>query len=210
MPVSGSATKDRDLRLYSGDGTPFYIALFQVDIAELPLMEPRPPTNYQLDASKVSNNVISYINPEDQLIPFQPLPFSITLAHMSDHLEMLDSFSNPRRKGTWTVGGDTWTPVATGAFGTRLDVDGNAVNAFAPKDQTKLDHCVNMYAKYSVPGDAVAGTALVVEWKGVAINSVSLQENAAGLSTFIMEGEIYGAINPNLSDFPAGTESIPS
>lgn len=211
MPVSGSGTKNLSFRVYDGTaGTPFYVNFFQLDITTLPLVEPRPPTNYQLDGGKVSANIIPYVTPEDQLVPFQPIPFSAKLFVMSDYLELLDAFSNSRRISPWVIGGDTWTAVTTANLGTRLDVNGNAVAAFAPTDQPTLDGLVNLVANVAVPGDAVAGTALFIEWRGcaVTVNNIVIEGN--GLLSFTMDGQIYGSINPKLTAWPAGTESTPS
>ena len=207
MPVSGSGVKDRFFRVYSGDTPAFYVEAIQMVQPTLPLIEPRAPSDLQLDGGRATANMISYIS--DEAVPFQPIEVSFQVYHTSELLDFVNAFGNWRKLPTWTVGGDTWTGVAIAAMGTRTNSDGVAIAAVPPKDIIQQSNMVNLVVGYQVPADAPTGTAFYAELRGVVITDV--QDVPEGnLMSFQITGQCYGAIDTTLTDWPAGTESIPS
>lgn len=208
MTISLTQTIDRYCRIYSGNSpTPFFVTLFQIDQPDIPMMEPRSDYTIQPDMGRVTDKAGSYLN--SQLTPFEPIPFSIMLTSTPEYRELLTSLGNIRRKPTWTVGGDTWQPVAKTALGTRIDGRGNAQACVAPPDWVQLQYMVNFVWTEQSPPDAIGGESIYGECRGLVINTCQASANGE-LISYNIEGYFCGSINSNLSAWPTGTESFPS
>jgi len=207
MPVSNSGVKDRFFRVYDGGSPRKYVQYFQMEQPTLPTMAPRPTTAIQLDGGRMTEYAVTYIDNEQ--IPFEPIEVTFRVMHMSQSLQLVDALGNPWAKTTWTIGAHTWVGLGTSSLGVRYNSDGLAIPALYPKDVQQQTRMVSVCWGYNVPVDAPAGTPFVCEAKGVVVTNV--QDVPEGqLMYFDVTAQIWGEINPNLTDWPTGTESIPS
>lgn len=208
MAVIFTGINERFLRIYDGTTpTPYYVTLFQVGQPDLPGMEPRSETAIQTDGGRMTQYAGTYT--PDETVPFQGVPINFTVMSMSEYLDIQRALGNWMRFSSWTVGGDTWLPVAGTAIGNRLNSAGTAVAAVPPKDQVQLNYMVNLAWTEQVPTAATSGVAIYGMAKGVVVNNVTAgTEN--NLNIYNVEGMIYGSIDWTLTDWPAGTESTPS
>lgn len=208
MPVSNSGVKDRFFRVYDGASPDrHYVQFYQLEQPSLPMMEPRPTTAIQLDGGRATDYMVTYIDNEQT--PFEPIEVTLRVMHMSQALELVDALGNPRRKTNWTVGGHSWVGLATNALGTRQNSDGVNVAALYPKDIQQQTRMVSLCWGYNVPVDAPAGTPFICEAKGVVITNV-MDVPEGQLMYFDITAQIWGQIDPNLTDWPDGIESVPS
>lgn len=208
MPVSNSGVKDRFFRVYDGASpSRHYVQYYQLEQPTLPLIEPRPTTAIQPDGGRMTEFAVTYI--DNETIPFEPIEVTLRVMHMSQSLQLIDALGNPLRKATWTVGADTWTGLATNALGSRQNSDGVEIPCLYPKDVQQQTRMVSLCWSFNVPVDAPTGTGFFVEAKGVVITNV--QDVPEGqLMYFDITAQIWGEINPTLTAWPTGTESIPS
>jgi hypothetical protein len=132
--------------------------------------------------------------------------------HMPEALDMLHAIGNPLQRSPWIVGGDTWTGVATNAIGNRIDARGNAFSAVFPDDTVQNQRMISIFANNLLPPNSLAGTPLIVEWKGCVVNTVNHEPGDGGLMYFMIEGMCYGEIVTTLTDWglDPGAESTPS
>jgi hypothetical protein len=195
-----------DLRIYDGTAvTPFFVQATFLDPPTLPVLPPRPETTVIIGGGRAeTGNIASVIADESPI--FQPLPFSLRIALQSERLGVLDALGNPRGLATWTVGSDTWTPVATADIGTRNNSSGTAVVLPGPKDQDQIDGMYNIVALNSVPGDAPLGVVFATELKGCV--TITVDQVVEAPQVFLaVSGVCYGAIDSQITAFPTGTES---
>lgn len=200
-----STVVDRFCRIYSGNG--FYATAFQIDQPSIPIMEPRSDYEIQPDGGRMTTHAGTFVT--DETAPFRGIEISLRVALMSERLDMIHAIGNPFRNSPWVVGGDTWTGVATNALGTRLDSRGNAVPCVFPPDSVQRQYMVNFCWTNQVQPDATAGTAMYGEARGLFITNAT--EDPDGQLIYVtITGMIMGTINPRLTAWPAGTESVPS
>lgn len=207
MPVSNSGVKDRFFRIYDGAApSRHYLHFYQLEPPTLPMMVPRPTTAIQLDGGRMTEYAVTYI--DNEAIPFEPIEVTLRIMHMSQALE-LANIGNWMERNTWTVGGHTWVGMGLNSLGTRKNSDGVSIPCLYPKDIPQQSRMVSLVWGYQVPADAPSGTPFITEAKGVVItNSQDVPEGQ--LSYFDLTAQIWGEINPNLTDWPVGIESFPS
>ena len=208
MPVSNSGVKDRFFRVYDGASpSRHYVQYFQMEQPTLPLMTPRPTTAIQLDGGRATEYMVTYIDNEQ--IPFEPIEVTFRVMHMSQSLQLVDAIGNPLGKTTWTIGAHSWVGLGISSLGSRVNSDGVFIPALYPKDVQQQSRMVSICWSYNVPVDAPAGTPFVCEAKGVVVTNV-MDVPEGQLMYFDVTAQIWGEINPNLTDWPTGIESFPS
>lgn len=202
--------KDMEIRVYDGSSPDrHYVVFFQLDPPTLPMMVPRPATTLKDDGGRATDFMVSYIDTAAELTPFEPIETTFRLMHMSQALQLVDALGNPFEKENWIIGAHTWNGLATSALGTRKNSDGVNIACRYPKDVPQQTRMVSIVWGYNVPADAPAGTAIFCEAKGVVTSNVMNTPEGA-LSYFEFTTQIWGEINPRLTDWPDGIESIPS
>lgn len=208
MAVSNSGVKDRYFRVYDGASpVRHYLQFFQLDQPTLPMIEPRPTTAIQTDGGRMTDFAVTYV--DNETIPFEPIEVTFRVMHMSQSLQLLDALGNPLRKPTWLIGNHTWTGLATTALGTRQNSDGVEVACLYPKDIQQQTRMYSICWGYNVPQDAPSGSPMIVEAKGVVTTNVQDVPEGA-LMYFDVTAQIWGQINPHLTEWPEGLESVPS
>jgi len=207
MPVSNSGVKNRFFRIYDGASpSRHWIQFYQLEQPSLPAKEPRTTTAIQPDGGRMTAFATTYV--DDETIPFQPIEATLRVMHMSQALE-LANVGNWMERTTWTVGQHTWVGVGTTAIGTRKNSAGVSIPCLVPQDVPQQSRMVSLVEGFTVPADAPSGTGYFCEWKGVVVkNAQSVAEGQ--LMYFDLTIDIWGEINPNLTDWPVGIESIPS
>jgi len=207
MPISNSGVKDRYVYVYDGASpSRHYMVFRQLEPPTLPMMEPRPTTAIQPDGGRMTEFAVTYI--DDETIPFAPIEITLRLMHLSQSLE-LSNLGNWRRRTNWVVGGHTWVGMGLNTIGTRQNSDGVDVPCLYPKDVQQQSRMVSIVWGYQVPADAPTGTPFICEARGVVVKNV-MDVPEGQLSYFDVTCDVWGEINPNLTDWPAGIESFPS
>lgn len=206
MPIPGYQQKHSFIRIISGNG--FYVDLVQYTNPDWPTEPPRTSTGRQLDSGRMSNNVITFT--EDEGVPFDPITTTFDTAVLPNQIEMLNAFSNAFNKSPWVIGGDTWQGFATNNIGQRLDSEGNAWDCLYPQDASLRNRMVAVVMQLAVPNDAPGGSPFFTRYDGVAFHTPSFRR-AENVVMCQFQVEIWGGINNNLTDWPAGlTESTPT
>lgn len=207
MPVSSSGIKNRFFRIYDGASPErHYIQFYQLDQPSLPAKEPRPTTGIQPDGGRMTEFATTFV--EDETVPFAPIEATLRVMHMSQALE-LANVGNWMERASWTVGGHSWVGLATNAIGTRKNSDGVSIPCLIPQDIPQQTRMLSLVEGILVPGDAPSGTPYFCEWKGIVVkNAQSVAEGQ--MMYFDLTIDIWGEINPNLTDWPDGIESTPS
>ncbi len=204
MPSSG--VKNRFFRVYDGGSPRKYVQFIQIDQVAFPLITPRPTTAIMADGGRATDYMDSYI--EDETVPFQPIEVTLKLLHLSNKLQLLDALGNPLNKASWVIGSDTWVGLATNAIGTRKNSDGVSVACRYPRDSQQVNRMVSCVTGYTVPTDAPGGRGLFSEAKGVVVTNV--MDSPDGQNMFFeITLQIWGEVNPGLTGWPVGVESIP-
>lgn len=206
--VDNAHAMDRRFRIYDGSTPRNYINCVQLTPPSMPLTRPRSESTVVGDGGGPGANMTSYVN--DVLMPWAPVPISFQVLHMPAALEVLYAFGNVLNRGSWVIGGVTWAGVAANAIGNVVDARGNSWPARAPDDVLQSTRMVSCVANTIVHAGILAGTPLVVEWKGCVINTVNWEPGDGQMLYFNMEGMCYGEIVTDLTDWPAGTECFPS
>jgi hypothetical protein len=207
MPESGTTIRHHEVRIYDGTSpTQWSVELFQYNVPDMPLSEPRPGMETQLDRGRANDHVINIV--DDEAIPFNPIEGSLNLAYMSENKHLYHAMGNPLHLPAWLVAGDTWVGVAQDAIGTRLNSAGSSAPAWYPPDSWDRTHMVQMVVSLTNPGDAPTGTPLFVSYKGVCFYNVMLVSEG-NFSRITFDYRIHGEINPRLTAWPTGNISEP-
>lgn len=201
----GSGVNERLYRLYSGNG--FYVNLFQVGQPDLPGMEPAAETGIRDDGGRMTQYAITYIT--DEKTPFEPISVSFSAAIMPEYIDVQKAIGNWIDAPTWQIGAHVWTPVLTSNIGTRYNSAGVATPAQFPVSARQLLYMTNLCWSIATPAAAPTGVSLYGEGRGFVVSNVTVGVEDM-ISIANIEGMIYGQVRWNLTDWPAGTESIPS
>jgi len=197
--------KHRNLYIYDGTATPYYVQFFHYSQPDFPGGESRTETEIELDGGRATANMAVYT--PDETVPFRGEPFDIEIAMISNAYDLIHAFGNYFNISPWTIGGDTWTAVADNAIGTRKNSSGTNIACVAPNDSVLLSKMFNMYDDNTAHPSVAGGNGFIMQYLGCVAQKVVIGTSGP-LMKFKVSGMIYGQIS-KIAALPSGNESTP-